>query len=71
MIEQFYTVQEVAEFLKISPESVFDLIGEHKIAAFRTSERICRVSESELQRFIAAWTTERILTKKEELKCLK
>ena len=48
----FYTVQEVAELLKINLFGVYDLIKRGELKACRFSERRLRVDEKDLMEFI-------------------
>ena len=54
MIEQLYTVREVAKVLRVSERTIFRYIqsdAKHKINAFKVGKS-WRISETELNRFI-------------------
>lgn len=48
----FYTVQEVADRLKITRDGVYDLLKEGKLKGHRFSERRIRISETDLNDFV-------------------
>lgn len=51
MAEQVLTVEEVADELRVSPQTVHKLIREKKLKAFRVGVQV-RVKRSELDRYI-------------------
>jgi excisionase family DNA binding protein len=52
-MDDFLTVAEVAERLKLNPQTVRNWIDRGELAAVRLGSRRVRVLESELERFIA------------------
>jgi excisionase family DNA binding protein len=48
----FYTVQEVADRLKITRDGVYGLLKEGKLKGHRFSERRIRISETDLNEFL-------------------
>ena len=59
MQEQLFTVEEVAERLKVHPESVRRWLRDGRMRGFRMARRAgWRVTEAEVRRFLEAGTHE-------------
>jgi len=56
--EQLYTPQEVAEYLKVKPNTVYRWLRSGELSAIRF-QREYRVSESDLREFLQARRTRR------------
>lgn len=52
-MDEFLTVAEIADRLKLNPQTVRNWIDRGELAAVRLGSRRVRVTENELQRFIA------------------
>ena len=51
--DKFYTVNEVAELLKIQPLTVYRLIRDRKLKSYKVG-RVIRISEADFKAFLAA-----------------
>jgi excisionase family DNA binding protein len=54
MPERLLTVDEIAELLRLNPQTVRNMIDRRELGAVRLGQRRVRVRESELERFLAA-----------------
>lgn len=52
MSEKLYTLQEVADYLKVTRQTVYNYLAQNKIKAFKMGGREYRVTESDLQAFL-------------------
>lgn len=52
MSEKLYTLQEVADYLKVTRQTVYNYLTQKKIKAFKMGGREYRVTESDLQAFL-------------------
>lgn len=50
--QEFYTIQETAEILKVTPQSIYNWISDGKLKATRISEKRQRISREEIERFV-------------------
>lgn len=57
MSEKLYTLQEVADYLKVTRQTVYNYLAQNKIKAFKMGGREYRVTESDLQAFLRQHTT--------------
>lgn len=51
-MEKLLTVEEVAEFLRVKPSTVYELVHKGKLRGIRLSRTALRIRESELDEFI-------------------
>ena len=62
MEDELFTIAQTADYLQLSDKTVRRLINNNKLAASKVGERVWRVKESDIMKYLASNTND----KKEE-----
>jgi len=52
MMEKMYTIEEVAEILKVTPRTIMNFLTSGKLKSFKPSKKITRITDEHLKEFV-------------------